>query len=126
MAEAYGVGGSIRFIVFLWDGTEALTGKTVSLSVRQEGDSAFWNGSAFSGTYGTVSMIEQFTDEATATNAHIEGQYVYDLDMSSLIDADQYTWSIKYSEDAYLTYFKGAFETIFGLTTARRLVAVGC
>ncbi len=128
MAEAYGVGASLRFIIFLWDGSAALTGKTVVLSIRRESDKFFWNGSNFTTngtTYGTVSTTEQLTDESSAPNVHIEGQYVYDITLTET-GTDQYTWSVKYSESPYLTYFKGAFETIFGLTTSRRLVAVGC
>lgn len=128
MAEAYGVGASLRFLLFLWDGSVALTGKTVTLSIRRESDKFFWNGTNFSTngtTYGTVSMTEQFTDESSSTNVHIEGQYVFDLTLPDT-GTEQYTWSVKFSETPYLTYFKGAFETIFGLTTSRRLVAVGC
>ena len=128
MAEIYGVGASLRFLLFLWDGSIALTGKTVVLSIRRESDKFFWNGNDFTTngtTYGTVSMTEQLTDESSSANVHIEGQYVYDI---TLIETgtEQYTWSVKYSESSYLTYFKGAFETIRGLTTARRLIAVGC
>ncbi len=126
--EAYGVGAVLRFVLFLWDGDEALTGKTVALSIRRESDSFFWDhdNTTFTNTaYTTSSMTEQHTDEGTSTNVHIEGQYVYDMTLAET-GTDQYTWSVKYSESPYLTYFKGAFETVFGLTTSRRLVAVGC
>lgn len=126
--EAYGVGASLRFILFLWDGAAARTGKTVALSIRRESDSFFWddgNTTFTDATYITSTMTEQFTDESISTNVHIEGQYVYNLTLPET-STDQYTWGVKYSEGSYLTYFKGAFETVRGLTTARRLIAVGC
>lgn len=124
--EAYGVGAALRFVLFLWDGNEALAGKAVALSIRRESTGFFWDGLAFTNaTYVTNSMTEQFSDESTSTNVHVEGQYVYGLTLPEN-STDQYTWSVKYSESPYLTYFKGAFETVRGLTTARRLIAVGC
>ncbi len=126
MSDYFGIGSSLRFLLFLWDGSAALTGKTVALSIRRESDKFFWDEAAFTNTtYVTNNMTEQVIDETPPTNVHIEGQYVYDL-MLTDVSSEQYTWSAKYSEGTYLTYFKGSFQTIRGLTTSRRLVAVGC
>ena len=112
MIEQVNIGETVKIRVPLWDGQQLLTDKTVNVSIERVSDGKFFDGDWDPGTYATVEMTE------LTGNAHREGVYEYVFVPDA---AGTYDWSVKYTEGAFTTYFKGriiAGISVDGMTAA--------
>ena len=99
MIEYVNTGDTVKIRVFLWNGSAALAGKTVNVSIERLSDGAFYDGDYDPGTYAALGMSE------LTGNAHKEGVYEYSFATQSTEDV--YDWVVKYEEGDFLTYFRG-------------------
>ena len=99
MIEHVNTGDTVKIRVFLWNGSAALAGKTVNVSIERLSDGAFYDGDYDPGTYAAPEMTE------LTGNAHKEG--VYEYSFVTQATEDVYDWVVKYEEGDFLTYFRG-------------------
>ena len=110
MTDQVPIGSTVNIRVFLFNGAEALVGRSVNLSIERLSDGKFWDGVDFDpGTYTVVAMTEK------TGHVHYEGVYEYNFAIPAADGEDHYDWSVKFTEGGWLTYFKGRIATVLNV-----------
>ena len=110
MTDQVPIGSTVNIRVFLFNGAEALLGRSVNLSIERLSDGKFWDGVDFDpGTYTVVAMTEK------TGHVHYEGVYEYAFAIPVADGEDHYDWSVKFTEGGWLTYFKGRIATVLNV-----------
>ncbi|MCZ6653659.1 MAG: hypothetical protein O7D91_11610 [Planctomycetota bacterium] len=110
MTDQVPIGSTVNIRVFLFNGAEALVGRSVNLSIERVSDGKFWDGVDFDpGTYTVVAMTEK------TGHVHYEGVYEYNFAIPVADGEDHYDWSVKFTEGGWLTYFKGRIATVLNV-----------
>ena len=110
MTDQVPIGSTVNIRVFLFNGAEALVGRSVNLSIERLSDGKFWDGVDFDpGTYTVVAMTEK------TGHVHYEGVYEYAFAIPVADGEDHYDWSVKFTEGGWLTYFKGRIATVLNV-----------
>ncbi|MCH8052889.1 MAG: hypothetical protein IH895_02415, partial [Planctomycetes bacterium] len=74
MTDQVPIGSTVKIRVFLFNGAEALAGRSVNLSIERLSDGKFWDAADFDpGSYTTIAMTEK------TGNVHYEGVYEYNF-----------------------------------------------
>ena len=110
MTDQVPIGSTVNIRVFLFNGAEALLGRSVNLSIERLSDGKFWDGADFDpGSYTAVAMTEK------TGHVHYEGVYEYNFTIPVADGEDHYDWSVKFTEGGWLTYFKGRISTVLNV-----------
>lgn len=88
MAENVTVSDVVNIRIFLYDGTDVITGESPALFITRASDGKFWTGAIWQSGSASVTM----TAVNPTGNAHTDG--VYEYDFTTLSSVESYDWSV--------------------------------